>query len=215
MQKKNGSRKNRKNGTVATPLNKELGMPAVVKRTLHSAKFLNITHDAEYTMYLNDAVDPMGTGGTNQPYYFDQMAALYTRCFVEKTRYKITVLGNNTISEVDFVAVPNLESASLAASPLDELAVRPRAQNFVLPSQDLASNIVRSPFVTDVIPTKEFVEYKNWQDAEDLQCLTTDDTGLRTLYLHLVNKNGAYTLILFVEFWQDIYFFGRKMVAPS
>jgi hypothetical protein len=192
------------------------GMPPVVKRTLHAAAFFNVPAASEYQLYLNDAFDPMGTGGTNQGYYFDQLAALYKQCFVEKTKYKLSLLGFAAAQgEHDIVAVPNVEGGSLAAQTLSELAVRPRAQLFVMPSSEYTSNYVKDPTITDTVPTKEFLEYKNWQDAEHMHSLTVDDAGLSTIYLHIINKNSAYTEIVFAEVWQDIYFFARKMVAAS
>jgi hypothetical protein len=195
----------------------QTGIPMTMQRTLHGAFEFTLTKDSEALMYLNDAYDPFGTSGSNQCYYYDQLAALYTRAFVGKTRYKITLTSMSAAAGIRLVTVPNLDTTSLAGTPITEMIVRPGATGTFLPVQTINTNVVHSPVVAEgTVVTKDYFEFKDWQDADNLQTNTVDDTNLKTIYLHIVNRsNEAANQVFLIEVWQDVTFFARKTVSVS
>lgn len=215
MSKKNGKNKNRGEPYMAKA-NPLIAIPTTMKLVLHSCyHFSGITTGSDTVFYLNDAFDPFGTSGAAQGYRFDQLAGLYNRVFVSGARYRVSLVTTSAEPYGMALCLPAIDDASLAAVNVEDLVVRPNAHNvFLVDPVHSTLFKYKNPLIEGSAKVKDYYEYKDWQDAEDLSTTVAADTNLRTLYLHFVNHLNA-TLSGYIEFWQDAVFFSPKNASAS
>ncbi len=198
--------KNRKNGLM------QLSSPSILKNTavlkpqritLHVVvgydNAINTAHDQVF--YINDAYNPLGTLSAGQGYWFDQMGSLYKKCFVESVRWKVwatDVVASRSIA----VVFPSTDVGAVT-NGFQTVMMRPSAKALMFPI--VSSNV--TPCVSGTTRIRDFVDYKDWQDAEGLTSSTQSDTLTTGVYLHVSTDSAEPAQKFLVELWQDTIFF--------
>lgn len=127
MEKKRGKPKNRFNGKrgkrvryqPARPYEaamSRLGMPDALRCTLTYADVFAIAPGAQagtYTFRGNSLFDPDYTSTGHQPYYYDELSALYSRYRVYSSRIRVSAMNNVGTSPVQITLVPASEVVAL------------------------------------------------------------------------------------------------------
>lgn len=219
--------KNKNKGAVALlQPKKPLSISTTQDVTLHSAKILTSTAGAsgEWCLFLNDAYNPMGTHDARQGYWFDQLKTLYKRVFVGTVRYKVSVVSSgvgiaNMPTCPTLTCVPTISSTAITTTQ-DEMVVRPKAKWTNIPSVQWNNSSGTGSFIptslSDSLKVRDFYQYKDWQDAEDLTTYIDDDSGLKTVYLHVTYPSiTTSTFSVLIELWQDAHFFSPVVAAVS
>jgi len=214
--------KNNKSVIGPVPATIQVGIPPVAKRVLHAAvQFSPTTNTTTDTVfYLTSAYNPWGATDIHQGYWFDQMATIYKKCFVESAKWAVrnVVLPSNSQYD-EIVCFPSTLDTAVVTQP-SFTVTRPLAQYVNVRAAEgqgsWNNNEPSKPLISGAVKSKDFFAYKDWQDFDALHSLTTSDTTTDDVYLHFVCKStngnaGTYM----VEMWQTVAFFEPLQQSQS
>lgn len=165
--------KQRKTYTRARPYEvsmSRMGVPDALRCTLTYADVFTINPGAQagvYTFRGNSLFDPDYTSTGHQPYYYDQLAQMYSRYRVYSSRIKVSAMNNVGTSPVQITLVPASEvvSLGLGSYPLEY----PRAKG----AKMMGVSGYQTTVVTHAATTREILGLKNKQVLdEDFSALT-------------------------------------------
>ncbi len=191
-------------------------MPQSMRRELHCALSTTFADNANADKVIQptSAYNPFKALDARQGYWYDQMKSLYTKCLVEKFRYKIT-LYSGVFADLSGALVNSVDDTSLVGTAIDDIVVRPDAKHLFCHTGHAESSVV---LASGTIRTRDLKPYKDWQDADYL----ADDTeagGASYIYQHIVVPSlggaGATTVKMVIELWQDTIFFQPRSQSAS
>jgi len=166
-----------------------------------------IAAGSDHQPNINYVNNPTGSGVT--PLFVAEMAALYRRGFVEKVKYQIIIQSPSAVGPSILGFVPSTSGAGLGGiGDIASLDQYQHAKTYVL----LAGASPQTEVIaTDTVRVKDFYDYKDWQDSEELVTdLNTPTAPTKKVYLHCVNlSSNSVTVviktILLVHFFSPFF----------
>ncbi len=166
------------------------GLPDQLYTTLSYTQQFQLSADPGLQQFRgNGMFDPDFSGVGHQPFYFDQLAAVYDRYQVFASSIYIQ-FHNNQANPIYCVILPSAESTTLAASPF-EAKEKPYARSTLLPAENGGG--VRS--LRHSMTTKR-IRGEDWLD-QDFAALTTTNPGRQWFWnLHTARADATTALAL-------------------
>jgi len=112
------SNASRKGGKYTSDLTR-LGVPDRVRTTLTYADIIAISpgsHVGQYTFRGNSVYDPDYTSTGHQPYYRDQLAALYSRYRVYSSSIKVSIVNEQVATALQVTVIPASDITAFTSS---------------------------------------------------------------------------------------------------
>jgi len=209
--KKGGSKKKPSYVAHAKP---SIGLPVNLHVIGHAAHLYSSADSSDKLITVNDAFSPFGVSINDQFFHYDQYAEMYNTCMVTKCRYAVSVFNASTDCVGLIVAVPAIDNGAWVSGASNTLLVRPNSKSGYITDNNYLNIPVKNPILSGQIIVKDYYQYKDWQDSNELCHPTGSSAGLVPLYLHIINKTGA-TLDMMVELWQTTVFWEPSAVAAS
>lgn len=178
---------------------------------------LPCTNYASVVFRAGSCFDPEFAVGGHQPYYYDQLAALYQHYIVHKSKITVTACGTGAaITRVDSPTTLVLfgdDSGSAAFVGKQTILERPGCKAALFPAFDVGNSVTKKLTMT-YDKDKVFKNYKN----SELQALTTANPAED--YYFIVagwNTNGPTSsgIWLQIAIEYDVEFFEVKEVSGS
>lgn len=157
---------------------------------------------------LTSLFDPDQTGGTHQPYGFDQMAALYARYLVRRCEISITAQNAGLPNSLCVGIQPNDNTSSISNLAMSDAVER----SFVTCKHFNTLGMVTQDITIDMAQLAGMTP-QQWEATEDYQALVTASPS-KNNYLRIALSNNkdtstsaAYctvTIAFVVDFFQRI-----------
>jgi len=171
-----------------------------------------------FIMKLNSVVDPSGSLGSSQPYFFDQWATMYRRYRVHAVRIQVQAFigatGVASTSLRQLICFPTLSSSALASSQL--AMEQPRCQTKIWQingggSEDMIQHYVACPAIAGV--SKE--TYRT--GGEFAALINADPSFLIYYHVYTADPIGSSDVntVIHVVLKQYVEFYGRAEPALS
>jgi len=202
--KANKNKQKQQKGSVSlVPVLKQSPVLKPQRMTLHAVVSFDkaATTANDIVMYLNDAYNPFGTQSSAQGYWYDQLSTMYKKVFVEAARWKLSAISVATGRSIT-VAFPSTDPTAVTNS-FGTTMMRPNAQFIQAPLVSLNTPVS----IGGSVRTREFIDYKDWQDADNLQSTTVADSLDQFVYLHISTDSSQADASFIFEIWQDAIFF--------
>ncbi len=174
-------------------------MPWCIQLSLSSSSTTS-QFGAENYFQLNGLFDPDGTGGTHQPYGFDQLAAQYRKYMVVRTEVLITVFqpysgSSSTVNGMlGYMIQPAEEVMTMVGKPVSDVFEIPASGVMFIPPIGGFPQLRLSADMASVQGVTRF-QYKA---EEGLYAGTSTANPSKTPYLRIACANASSTAVITV-----------------
>lgn len=169
----------------------------------------------EYILQLNGLFDPDLTGGTHQPYGFDQMATIYGRYVVHAVTVDIRIIRPvNQMNAYVASAQPSNATFVLTANALGNLDEQPNTHVEMLDSQGNVAHIRKRFTIAEL---EGVTEQQLRANLEEYGALVTANPA-RTPYLRLALVNlatAAQSVQTILRLEYEAEFYDRNILPAS